>query len=524
MADVALILMALEPLPRGDWLLHAHEALSATGMCMERRRAELLVWREKRRFGSISYTDAWVVGRIWLAPRRGALGVTSRRLYFLDNVDDIDRRPEQIIVSGVRPQSPPASEQLESQRALIQTLKEGLRIPTMPVTLQQVDGDLGMAREVRIGAKTSISPPSKLNTLYREHGFDWSPSDFTVSICSLESVPEEMAGEFARRLEQAGKQRNLALKGRTESISVITNRLRDLTKADKEAAGGHCLLFVLPSKNQLPQVETMSLFDSLRENRIPFRRAYADDPLEYSIPDQLPSILIAAGGRPHRSPTSASGRPIWTVGVDLSHQTESPVSILALTLVDPDGGLVDAWTIKQQRDETVRIESITVLLANCRKRLASCDGAPNVMVLRDGRMFENEDGNLYSEVLKTHVSLFEYRKRGNPQIAWNGVGHSLIRKPLAALVPGASTMFLVTAPSRDERTLPAVDKVTWRPEWNGLKLKPSEIANILATSAAAPGLGLHPRHLPAAIYWADGIAGANEEDLRFVGVPVNRTG
>jgi len=238
----------------------------------------------------------------------------------------------------------------------------------------------------------------------------------------------------------------------------------------------------------------------------------------------LPSILIAAGGRPHRSPTSASGRPIWTVGVDLSHQTESPVSILALTLVDPDGGLVDAWTIKQQRDETVRIESITVLLANCRKRLASCDGAPNVMVLRDGRMFENEDGNLYSEVLKTHVSLFEYRKRGNPQIAWNGVGHSLIRKPLAALVPGASTMFLVTAPSRDERTLPAVDKVTWRPEWNGLKLKPSEIANILATSAAAPGLGLHPRHLPAAIYWADGIAGANEEDLRFVGVPVNRTG
>jgi hypothetical protein len=138
-------------------------------------------------------------------------------------------------------------------------------------------------------------------------------------------------------------------------------------------------------------------------------------------------------------------------------------------------------------------------------------------------MFENEDSNLYGGILESDVSLFEYRKRGNPQIAWFDRSHSQIREPLAALVPGASTMFVITAPPRDERTLPSVAKVTWRSKWNGLELKPSEIANILTASSAAPGLGLHPRHLPAPIYWADGIAGANEEDLRFVGVPVNRT-
>ena len=38
------------------------------------------------------------------------------------------------------------------------------------------------------------------------------------------------------------------------------------------------------------------------------------------------------------------------------------------------------------------------------------------MVLRDGRLFENENGYLYREALETDVSLFEYRKRGNPQI------------------------------------------------------------------------------------------------------------
>ena len=83
-------------------------------------------------------------------------------------------------------------------------------------------------------------------------------------------------------------------------------------------------------------------------------------------------------------------------------------------------------------------------------------------------------------------------------------------------------MFLVTAPPRNERALQAVAKVTWRSGWNGLQLEPSQIASVLTASATAPGLGLHSRHLPAAIYWADGIAGANDHDLRFRGVLADR--
>ena len=217
----------------------------------------------------------------------------------------------------------------------------------------------------------------------------------------------------------------------------------------------------------MPEVGTLSLFGQLEASCVPFRRAYADDPLEFSIPDQLPSLLTAAGGVPHRSPTLVSGKSMWTVGVDLSHNTESSMSTLALTLVDPDGALVGAWTTSQPLDETARIESISKLLTHCRRLLNCFEDSPSVMVIRDGRLFENEDASLYSESLQTDVSLFEYRKRGNPQFVRTGQKPVSPNAPFAAALPDTSTMFLVTALPRNERTLQAVTKVTWRREWNG---------------------------------------------------------
>lgn len=521
MEDPQYILMAVEPLPKGDWLAQIQELISSAGFNIMRRRSELLVWQQQRQSNHVCYSDGWSIGRIWLAPRRWALGVTSRRLYFVGKSMQIEERPEYEVVSGVRPPSPLASEQLESQWSLVQTLQQGLR-SAAHVSLQLVNPNLGKYREVYIGTNKYVSPPNRLNALYREHGFDVVPNDFSLVVCPLESVAENDANEFARRLEKVSSQRNTRTKVRIVSPGQIKKRLLHLKATGGQVAEGHCILFILPSSRQIPRAETMSLFESLATKGVPYRRAYADDPLDYSIPDQLPSLLIAAGGRPHRSPTNLDRMPVWTVGVDLGHRTDRSVSILALTLVDPDGGLVGAWTKEQPLDETAHAESVSNLLVQCRHRLASCDGSARVIVLRDGRMFENEDGNLYRATLNTDVSFFEYRKRGNPQITLLAQTDLSIRNPLAATVPGASTMFIMTAPPRDECTLPAVAKVTWRPEWNGLNLQPSEVSSVLAASAAAPGLGLHPRHLPAAIYWADGIAGASGLDLRFMGVPVNQ--
>ena len=141
-------------------------------------------------------------------------------------------------------------------------------------------------------------------------------------------------------------------------------------------------------------------------------------------------------------------------------------------------------------------------------------------MLRDGRMFKHENSDLYSQSLNSKISLFECRKRGNPQIVMQTNPLLTPSKPFAAHLPDSNTVFVSTLPSRNKNSLAAIFKITWRNEWNHLGLGPKEIASLLVSSANAPGLGLRPRNLPAAIYWADGIAGVSEEDLRFIGVPV----
>lgn len=46
---------------------------------------------------------------------------------------------------------------------------------------------------------------------------------------------------------------------------------------------------------------------------------------------------------------------------------------------------------------------------------------------------------------------------------------------------------------------------------------PTDVADSLIGLSLAPGLGMHRREKPAPIYWADGIAGVNPDDLRFAG-------
>ena len=139
------------------------------------------------------------------------------------------------------------------------------------------------------------------------------------------------------------------------------------------------------------------------------------------------------------------------------------------------------------------------------------------MVVRDGRLFENEVADVVFEILGSRTSLFEYRKGGNPSAVTLGTRTSPLPAPFAVQVPDTDTMFLAPAAPRGVADLPAAAKVVWRGDWNRLGLEASEIASILASQTLTPGLGLHQSNLPAAVYWADGVAGATDSDLRFRG-------
>ena len=516
-------LMALEPLPSGDWLSKTEKVLTTAGIHCTKRRLGLLTWSKILQYEGIRYSDGCFVKRLWLAPRRWALSVHAKRIYFEGKNDVIDTRPERTVLEkSRRPESTATTEHAKTQWNLIQVLTEGFQHQLIPVKLDTLDNDLGKSRIIEIGSESFNSPPERLNKLYRRYGFFRTPKGFGISVCPLESVSKNTAEKFVVKLRNTAEQRNVNLKLGFLQSNALLERISKIGESAANVVEGRCILFILPNSKQAPRNKTYSLFETLENIGVPFRRAYANDPLEFSIPDQFPSLLIAAGGLPHRSPTKVADSPIWTIGVDLSHRRERPFSVLALTLVSPDGELVGAWTKKQPRDETARVESVGTLLENCRCRIADYTNNAKVVIFRDGRFFENEDVNLYQNILESAVSLFEFRKRGNPQIIQLAQPWGLASDILAAKLPGELTVFISTIPPKNNKTFMSVSKLTWRSHWNGLGLKPIEIAKIVVASAAAPGLGLHPRNLPAAIYWADGIAGVRIEALRFMGVPVCR--
>lgn len=522
MNDSALALAALEPLPSEDWLSECRTATASLRLSSRASRGELLIWRETRQHRSVSYADGWAIRRLWLGPARWALGLTERRLYFVGSTPDLDRRPERQIVSQHRPPALRADDAIARQWETINELRSAMPHATNIVRLRTVSSDLGKHQLLQIAEASIEAPPANLDSVYRVHGFDRVPEGFTITVCGLEGAPTPHLMNLARRLVDVGRSRSVRVAVRVSTKSAV----RDRAGKDKATVGGptprECLLLVLPDENSDPHAETLEFLDYLETKRTLFRRAYATDPIEFSVPTQFSSLLAAAGGAPHRSRTQHEGRPVWSVAVDLSTRSDPPSSVLAMTLVDPDGQLVGAWTRSQRRDETPDVVGLRLMLDRCRQQLLGMDKRPAVLLLRDGRLFERENVAAFRSAFPADMTLVEYRKGGNPQIAVTGGRPRPVRTPLAAAVFDTPTLFIITTPPRSDAALPGVVKLVCDPTTNGLALSPADIAQLVAASATAPGLGAQRHHLPSAIYWADGIAGASNSDLRFRGLAVDR--
>ncbi len=278
------------------------------------------------------------------------------------------------------------------------------------------------------------------------------------------------------------------------------------------------LLLLLRANGEPVPEQCRSLMEGLDRNSLQWRRAYGDDPIEYSIPDQLPSILQAAGGRPHRTLLADGTRLPWLIGIDLSHKWEADESTLCISLVDPDGLLQGAWCSRHSRNEQIDGARLRPLLRLAAQVVEERDDEPRILVVRDGRLFEGEDHRAYLELLGAASSLVECIKGGNPQLFLSTArGAQLPDRAMWAAVPNACSGFLVPFPQRSRKALDRVLKIRCRPEWDGLGLGATGVAECLMASTFAPGLGLKRRTLPAPIYWADGIAGADDSDLRFRG-------
>ena len=521
-------LAALELRGTEDWLPATGSVLEQAGLRTLSTGRRLAGWdaaqiRSLRE--GLSFTEGFELNRVWVGPRCHALGIRPRRLYFRGSERDPLRLPEhEVIARSSRPSGTGDSAELERLLSILLLIQEGSA--GIFGRLLQLDGWVaGAASGVRLGIGSREYPVEDvaLNHLYRDVGFDHVPDGFAIHLIPSETVTEVHTRAVAVALEGAAQARGIEPRVVIQSPATVRKRLDELDAgASTRRLPGRAIHLLLPDRDAPPSPSDRALMSALDRHRVPWRRSYADDALQYSVPDQLPSILQAAGGRPHRLCPLEPHGDVWTIGVDLSHRRERDGSNLCVTLLSPKGALSGAWSAWQRRDETASsgiLERMIRSAAGCAREVAS---APRFLVIRDGRLFENEHDRSYIGWLGSDSTLVECRKNGNPQLFLeSGGGRHLPEKATWASTSGGDVIFLVTNPMRHKQALDHVLKVSWRHSWDGLGLGEAGIGKLLIALSFSPGLGLHRRTLPGPIYWADGIAGANDTDLRFRGQVVD---
>lgn len=504
---------AIEGRLTATWPTDVNHWLKAANLKTAMERQQVFVFTDMQSVSGQRFADGALIRRFWIAQNRSGLVATPHRTYFQGSQPD--RRLERLILgTNERPKSNRTGALALLTRA-IDVLMQA-RPDFMDIPLRDLSAIHAYPIKVR---ERDVTADGSVNSIYRRHGFDHVPAGWRISVIPLDGVTHTQALEFQKRISDAASSRRAMPQVMLSSMATVRSRLSQLDSSETGPLPGSILLLLLPRRSAPPTDEVLDVLSSLERCRVPFRRAYADDPLEFSIPDQLPSLLIAAGGRPHAIHVTHRFRDALTVGIDLSHPTNSSVSRLAVTIVDQAGML--AWVTRMEvpRDETINADIVRRLGELVRTWLHEHGRLDDpLIVLRDGRIPERELVSHWLDCFGRNLAVIEVRKRGNP-ILFEAEAVEM-KKPYAVQIENSNTVLTAATAPIDPAAMTEPLKLTWTAEANPIRLTPAEIANHVLSHCHAPGLGLHAHRLPSAIYWADGIAGSDNFDLRFRGIPL----
>ena len=352
------------------------------------------------------------------------------------------------------------------------------------------------------------------------------PDGLEVLICRDANVAPASMDDYSERAKSAFERRGVhGTIVRVIALNKLEARLAQLDQRGTPKRRDVPVLLMLAREGEPPSDRMIGVMRGMDRHCLPWRRAYTTDDRNWSVSDQIGSLLQAAGGTSH-AVTLAGGECMpWSIGIDVSKRDD--YSRVATSLVDPNGQLVGSWMLDQARQENIEPDVLRRLLAATADKVPPEDRSSGILVIRDGRVFETENVNDYMRDLGAPVTLVELRKYGNPPLLLDRDAHLPI-SPVVGWVPqvGNGTLgFLVTLPNSTQGRFDNPLKI-WMPDaWDGLRLGPERLARILYAQTLTPGLGVRRRRLPAPVYWADGIAGASDNDLRFRGqcaVDLNR--
>ena len=496
----------------GDWLDAVQRRLKELGLAVEKRQRVLRAWnaRKRRTAGAhgVEFADGWNVRRVWISPRRWVVGVTPSRFFFLPGAEEPADHPFHELLNG-RP--PPRQESAEGllRTAVKLTLALG-ESADLSNSLVSLDGAVlpeGLVRRV-VGDQTFTGRESP-HPCHFKHGYHGSPNRARVAVVPLGDVSIADARAFRDLVRAALKERHVE-----HTVNAVNPASLRARIAEGGFGDGASVVFLLPAKGEEDKLD-LSLLRSAEQAELPFRRAYRDDPWRYSVKDQIGSIVTACGGVPFALSLDVGRDTPWSVGIDLSHRTTG--SCLCVTLVDPDGVLQGAWRGHQELNERADEALLSHLLSLSSRAVGEVDSGPGAVIFRDGRWPDGVDRDYVFQAFGKAVSLVEVRKRGNPLI-WTGPNYTPPPSDFWGRHDAqATSVFLSPEGSPKAGGSGRVIKLAWNRSDDRLDLGAGGIVAMALGGRYGSTLGVRIPSLPAALYWADGIAGASDADLRFRG-------
>lgn len=460
--------------------------------------------------------DGWVLSNLWLGTQGHALAVRPRTIYLRPD-GSRDKRPEHAIVGENRPRWP-----LQSRRQALVSLLDRLQVACSPhlqgpVRLGAIDPCLQDAIRL-LGSTAEFPADTNPHTVHKQGGFLSVPDGLKVRICGDANVARAPMDDYSQRARGALERRGVdGAIVRSIALGTLENRLAELDQGETPERRDVPVLFMLARKGQPPSDRMIRVMRGMDRYCLPWRRAYATDDRNWSVPDQIGSLLQAAGGTAHAVALASDESIPWSIGIDVSKRDGH--SRVATSLVDPIGRLVGSWMLDQARQENIEPQVLRRLLAAAADRVPPEERSSGILVIRDGRVFESENADDYMRDLGAPVALVELRKYGNPPFLLGRNAH-VPSGPVVGWLPqvGSGTLgFLVTLPNSTQERFDNPLKIWIRDAWDGLCLGPARLARILYAQTLTPGLGVRRRRLPAPVYWADGVSGASDNDLRFRG-------
>lgn len=512
---------SLRRVGQSGWHEVVSQGIERLGCSKSRRGQAIEAWprRPKLRWTLDSggrAVDGWRLNNLWLGPRGRALAVRPRTIYLRPD-GSRDTRPEHVIV-GVRKPSWP----LQQRRQALVSLLERLQVACGQhlqgfVRLDAADPDPQNAIRL-LGSRESFPADTNARVVHKQGGFLSVRNGLEVLICGDTNVARTPMDDYAGRAKAAFERRGVNdTIVRVITLKKLEARLAELDQRGSPKRRDVPVLFMLARNDEPPSDRMIRAMGRMDRHFLPWRRAYATDDRNWSVSDQVGSLLQAAGGTSHAIALAGGESMPWSIGIDVSKRDD--YSRVATSLVDPNGRLTGSWILDQARQENIEPDVLRRLLDATADRVPSEDRSSGILVIRDGRVFESENVDDYTRDLGAPVTLVELRKYGNPPLLLDRNAH-LPLGPMASWLPqvGNGTLgFLVTLPNSTQERFDIPLKI-WMPDaWDGLGLGPERLARILYAQTLTPGLGIRRRRLPAPIYWADGIAGASDNDLRFRG-------